>query len=50
MTTLMIDPETLALLDQLAEQDETQPGNRSNTVRRLIRDAAKKFKKNKNSA
>lgn len=45
MTTVLFDTETLKMLSILAEQDETQPGNRSNLLRRLIREAYKKYLK-----
>jgi hypothetical protein len=34
-----LDEETQHMLRDLADRDETQPGNRSNVVRRLIREA-----------
>ena len=46
MVTLMMDDETQRQLDELAADDETQPGNRSNTVRSLVRLAHKKKIKN----
>lgn len=40
-TSFTLDDETIEMLQKLADQDETQPGNRSNVLRRLIREEYK---------
>lgn len=38
MTMVMLDDDTRTKLDELAAMDEDDPGNRSKTIRQLIRD------------
>lgn len=43
-TTLTLDHESERMLQEIADQDELQPGNRSHTVRRLIRQEYRRMK------
>lgn len=47
MSTILLDEQTLEMLKELAAVDELQPGNRSNLLRRLIRNEYKKYLRNK---
>lgn len=46
MTTLMLDARVTQMLDEIAQADPVQPGNRSHVVRSLIVRAHEKLFKN----